>query len=93
VEFGLTTGQIMRALTQKPLEWDLELLHIDSSNGEVWSIAKCFITYMVTSEVDMPTDAEVEEFKQNLAAKSGYNVNSAAEAMQQLKQYGQGQYL
>ncbi len=101
LRFGLKNGQTIIVLTTEPVEQDCGLLVVKADSGDTMTIKDDEVAWIRSSEIDMPTEAEIDAYEEKLKAKpldTGLNVNSfdapsAASAIRELAAYGQGQYL
>lgn len=68
LRFGLNTGQTVLVLTKKPVQQDLDMLVIYSANGDVVTIKNAAVSWTRSSEIDMPTEAEIAAYEAALAS-------------------------
>lgn len=68
--FGLKTGQALPILTKEETVQDLDVLVVKSTEGDTYTIQRDQIVWTSSREVDIPTEADVEAYKQRTQARA-----------------------
>lgn len=72
LRIGLSTGQQIVVLTTEEVEDDLDVWVITAVGGDLLTIKKDAVIFTRRTEIDMPTDEEVEAYVEGLKSQQGF---------------------